>query len=1360
MPDVAPLRAPSQSAVVLPLSASTTASLEARVADFAQFDYGTTDILDLAHTLASRRSQLPMRGFLVASRSEDIANSFLTGNFVTASKPVSTKASAPFAFVFTGQGSQWPGMCRELFADFPVFQNAIAEMDMVLKVLPLAPDWSLRDTILGDDSTRIHLPQHSQPCCTAIQVALIQLLSSWGVVAAATVGHSSGEIAAAFAAGHLSSAEAIAIAYYRGYCVSKATRDDGAMMAVGLSEEDTSKTISDAGLNGQVRVACVNSPGAVTVSGDTPAVETLAKILQDNGTFSRLLKTGGQAYHSHHMLSVGEDYQALLEQFLPRLDVASLQPQGPSFMSSVTGQVKQSGFSPSYWRQNLEGQVKFAHAIDRMYQVAGPYCFIELGPHSTLELPIRQTLATAGVPETEVQYAAPVKRNTNAVQSVLNFAGNLWLKGYDVNWSRVHGLQGAAKTPCRVLTDLPKYRFTYGEPLWHETRASIEFRKRKYPRHELLGSLMPGGNGRDLIYRNVLRLEDVPWLEDHRLGETVVFPGAGYLAMAMEGVMRATDTPLTAGPVFEFSNVTITNALVLESESATPTELFTSVHKSAITNAATSTTWWEFAISTYRDGSTIQHSAGSIAIRDSETETAPLSSLYPARTSSTSLEATARRTWYERFVKQGLNYGPAFQTISDFNTPRMKLGSCASANAPLHTTYGDPLAVYPIHPITLDGMIQLAVVAAANGRPKELIAQVPTRLVSAVVHTSKASLDQTCQMHAAVERTGFGYIQAGLELSNEAGETLAQIDQIRLAPYHSQKQGETEDTRHPVIRVLWKPDIYGLGLIEAGSAQRYLQGFAEEAHSPVSDDGFLKMGAMLDLLAHKDPDLRILEVGNDSHELTTAVLELLSFQSEFRRLRNYTTAVYTSEDTLVGGPVDFETGLRLDTPTALGDEKFDLILIPGLDEQTAPNVDMLTNALAAHGSILALGPNSASDSLASSALSTLQISLSTSASTLLFSCVLSDPAPRQKPKFLIVERDAKTPLGSALADALRPLQGHWVMRVPLHQLTLEHISSGATVFSLCELESPLLASISDDDMARVKILTDNAASLVWVTGGNIIHGGNPDFGLVSGLSRAVMLEQPSLKFYTYDVDALGRHDNVHFTAQRLVSVLSQQGKVPDFEFAQQSGTVHVSRFTPDDGLNTIFRHKQGLQAMPSRLADASDVRLALKQVGQLDSIYFQEQEAPLALAPTDVRVKVASVGLNAKDYYVLVGQVDTPNASCQVDFAGNVVEIGSAVTEFNVGDRVVSMAPSHFQSYRTVPEWTCHRLLDTESFDVCATLPVVFATAIYGLQYRANFKAGESILIHSGAGGVGIAAIQLALNAGAGEVRFILPIYS
>lgn len=107
------------------------------------------------------------------------------------------------------------------------------------------------------------------------------------------------------------------------------------------------------------------------------------------------------------------------------------------------------------------------------------------------------------------------------------------------------------------------------------------------------------------------------------------------------------------------------------------------------------------------------------------------------------------------------------------------------------------------------------------------------------------------------------------------------------------------------------------------------------------------------------------------------------------------------------------------------------------------------------------------------------------------------------------------------------------------------------------------------------------------------------------------------------------------------------------------------------------------------------------------------------------------------------------NATSQLECAGTVEMVGSSVSEFNVGDRVVAMAPTHFQTYQDLPEWACHKLEDGENFDNCATLPVVYATAIYSLHHRAKIQPGESILIHSGAGGVGIAAIQLAKQAGA-----------
>ena len=190
------------------------------------------DLHDLSRTLANHRSKLGHRGFAVAN-CENITN-LLETNQTNVHFGEAKGVSPVLGFLFTGQGSQWPRMGAELMKYYPSFMGTIRHMDFILGDLPDAPDWTIEDLLLEEaESSRVGEAEFSQPLCTAIQIALVDILGQWGVTPTVTAGHSSGEIAAAYAAGIISASHAIIAAFYRGKVVSK-VNNNGAMMAVGL----------------------------------------------------------------------------------------------------------------------------------------------------------------------------------------------------------------------------------------------------------------------------------------------------------------------------------------------------------------------------------------------------------------------------------------------------------------------------------------------------------------------------------------------------------------------------------------------------------------------------------------------------------------------------------------------------------------------------------------------------------------------------------------------------------------------------------------------------------------------------------------------------------------------------------------------------------------------------------------------------------------------------------------------------------------------------------------------------------------------------------------------------------------------
>ncbi|KAL8735750.1 MAG: hypothetical protein Q9166_000613 [cf. Caloplaca sp. 2 TL-2023] len=341
------------------------------------------------------------------------------------------------------------------------------------------------------------------------------------------------------------------------------------------------------------------------------------------------------------------------------------------------------------------------------------------------------------------------------------------------------------------------------------------------------------------------------------------------------------------------------------------------------------------------------------------------------------------------------------------------------------------------------------------------------------------------------------------------------------------------------------------------------------------------------------------------------------------------------------------------------------------------------------------------------------------------------------------------------------LKGHFASKVEANLVTTYLLEDLAGVelpprtitISLLEIEDPLSATMTATEMDLLRRVTDKTTDLVWLTGANHISGSSPDLTLASGLSRSLMPEQPSLRFAILDIGAMSprmTHPECKRVCYEIEKALFADDVPDDKVFVSKYGLLHVRRFVPDNGLNGRFSQRRNQQPCDMTLEAAAPARLAIKMIGNMDTIYFQQEsevggEIPEGLVDIDVK----AVSLNAKDIYVLSGKVETRKGTSAIEFSGVVKATAKDVEDLQPGDRVCVLAPNCFRMTERVPAWACHKILPHESFEIMPTLPVIYGTALYALDDRAHLRAGETILIHSGAGAFGQATIALAQQRGA-----------
>ncbi|ROW10618.1 hypothetical protein VMCG_01994 [Cytospora schulzeri] len=1314
---------------VLVLSANDQASLKNYISALSGHLINPSvavDIDDLAYTLSERRSHHYYRAFLVSQTSSSIDQGNLHFGQKAASKP-------RVGFVFTGQGAQWSQMGSSLIKVFPQAREVIETLDRVLQKLPDPPSWSLLAELTEERSpAALRQPEFSQPLVTALQLAILEVLKEWGIYPEAVVGHSSGEIAAAVAAGLVTPDEAIKIAYYRGQATKKFPPEEPlGMLAVGVDVETVEKYLDP---QSKVQIACYNSPSSLTLSGTAAALKSLEERLKRDGHFARLLLVDA-AYHSDYMAPVGEVYEKML---LENSTTSSSRPTA-SMYSSVTGQVLTEAPGASYWKSNMVSPVRFAEAARGLLQdpKAGADFLIEIGPSNALSGPIAQIKKTLSGAPADALYTSALKRGPDAIKSLYNVAGQLFLLGGPVNLRKVNRTHESKKPS--VIVDLPNYVWNHSQRYWHETQASRDWRFKKFINHDLLGSKMNGTAWQAPIFQKTLRLSDMPWLRDHMMGNQIIFPGAGYCAMAVEAMYQVSmitkwGEKEPARYQFRFRDIRFLRALVLEEdEPATYTLALTPARGGSIRD------WYEFRVCSTKQTVYTEHCAGLISVETDYKETpAPSGSLEPLQL------ATPASMIYKAVRESGYNYGPCFQKHLLFEATMGKTESRSTVEMdPPPSTYGQ--SFYPVHPASIDACFYIGILAISKGDiPLVGAVHVPQILSSLVIPMRREQPAEAIAL-ASARFLGIGredlHRNYGSDLSLYDPRDGSLIFEMKGLTTRDIETSEEEGAKHLFTHLAWEADLSLL----MSAPEPKLRQFLRETGKTTQD--------LIDLVAHKNPTLKVLELNLSPKDSSSLWVQedpnpIRAAASQYHFAVSDPTTLVSAQGLHSAHAPSAQFGL-LDVTKAdaiVADVKFDLVIVKAsgpVDVTTRDRVlSSVSQSIEAGGIVVGVGHG-----ISLSALGNAQ-PLDDDVSIVQVQTAAEEVQEVVPPTVSFIS------LTGTVHEASSKILGHLVQSGWNIQKLADPstITTGQLVLVLDELVSPIMVHPDTKQWDTVKHLIQKQSKVLWVTSGAHLNVTNPNAAAINGLFRTIRAEE-GVRLVNLDVE----HPTGDATGAAIVSCLDflRQPEPKDqleSEFVERGGVVQVSRLLPDWEITKLQGHHPSDRKTEVMDIHASEtiINMGAERLGDVDSIHYHELTAePFPLEEGYVEVEVYAAGLNYKDVVVTMGIVPGDERELGGEAAGIVTKVSPSVTSLQVGQRVVVFTPATISNRVRTRPGRVHALPDWMSFEEAATLCGVYLTAIYSLFDMASVNASKTVLIHSAAGGVGISSMQLAQYAGA-----------
>lgn len=711
-------------------------------------DHPDTAIYDIAYSAAVHRDWHPDRAIVFAGDAAAQLNGLK--EFAGGGLPVGVVSGKTLAnasnpvFVFSGNGSQWAGMGQDLLDHSEVFHNAVRAVDAIFTQYA---DFSILEELSnGITEQRLELTEVAQPALFAVQVGITEMLRDLGAEPAAMLGHSVGEVAAAWACGALTLKQAVRVIFQRSQ-QQGSTKGGGAMTAVGLGEQACGDLLRELAPDGRIVIAGINSPRGATVAGSVADLNRLEAALAEREVFYRRLGLD-YAFHSPAM----DPIRTSLER-----DLAGLKPSTGQklFYSTVTGgRLPGNKLDAEYWWRNIREPVRFQGAIDAL--IADGYnLFVEIGPHAVLRTYINDCLRAASI---EGRVGSTLQRDDGGPGRVQAAFYQLLVDGAPFDPRSLFPSKG-----CFV--DIPTYPWQR-EHFWHPVTSAGYNLINRYNEHPLLGYRL---RENDTEWENQLDTSRYSNLADHVVGDMAVFPAAGFVEMALAAAdlwfgkhPRKTAASEVAPADFspqEIEELEILAPLLLEDESARTVRF--SIDPGDGRFSIRSRQYlgedpWQL------------HVVGRLLGAPIGVGSTPKLRL-PAREVDTSGD------WhYTLTARVGLDYGPAYRSVTGLWLGDKQV--TARLSAPQEVVH--ELHTNLLHPTFLDGCFQLLVdILRDEITDRGGVAFVPVKVGRLRLHRPGLEVSHA---RATLLRRSPRSIVANFELYDAGGDLVADLKQVRF----------------------------------------------------------------------------------------------------------------------------------------------------------------------------------------------------------------------------------------------------------------------------------------------------------------------------------------------------------------------------------------------------------------------------------------------------------------------------------------------------------------------------------------------------------------------------------------------------